>query len=78
METHKNHIAVSRSFNLGLVFATWASRVPDVRNLLLLTATTLGYVLLFRGLGTLVMMPIIAWLFQNLVQRMLLYSWDLW
>ena len=33
-----------------------------MRNLALLTATTLGYVLLFRGLGTLVMMPIIAWL----------------
>ena len=26
------------------------------------TATTLGYVLLFRGLGTLVMMPIVAWI----------------
>ena len=59
----KSILAVSFAlFNLGLAFATWASRVPDVRNLALLTATTLGYVLLFRGLGTLVMMPIIAWL----------------
>tara|TARA_B100000989_G_scaffold299009_1_gene291901 strand:- start:8206 stop:9339 length:1134 start_codon:yes stop_codon:yes gene_type:complete len=58
----KSILAVSFAlFNLGLAFATWASRVPDVRDLALLTATTLGYVLLFRGLGTLVMMPIIAW-----------------
>jgi len=64
LETHqKSLLAVSFAlFNLGLAFATWASRVPDVRDLALLTATTLGYVLLFRGLGTLVMMPIVAWI----------------
>lgn len=63
MDTHKKSIlAVSFAlFNLGLAFATWASRVPDVRDTALLTATTLGYVLLFRGMGTVIMMPIIAW-----------------
>jgi MFS family permease len=63
LDTHKKSIlAVSFAlFNLGLAFATWASRVPDVRDTALLTATTLGYVLLFRGMGTVIMMPIIAW-----------------
>ena len=67
METHqKSILAVSFAlFNLGLAFATWASRVPDVRDAALLTATTLGYVLLFRGLGTVIMMPIIAWALPN-------------
>ena len=62
----KSILAVSFAlFNLGLAFATWASRVPDVRDAALLTATTLGYVLLFRGLGTVIMMPIIAWALPN-------------
>ena len=47
-------------FALGIAFSTWASRVPDVRTAAFLTATTLGYVLLIRGFGTLVMMPVVA------------------
>lgn len=45
---------------LGLAFSSWASRVPDVRTAALLTAATLGYALLFRGVGTLTMMPVVA------------------
>ncbi len=45
---------------LGLAFSSWASRVPDVRDLAVLTAATLGYALLLRGSGTIIMMPIVA------------------
>ncbi len=45
---------------LGLSFSSWAARVPDIRDASLLTAATLGYVLLMRGSGTLIMMPIVA------------------
>ena len=45
---------------LGLAFSSWASRVPDIRDASLLTAATLGYALLFRGSGTLIMMPLVA------------------
>ncbi len=45
---------------LGMAFSSWASRVPDVRTAALLTAATLGYALLFRGVGTLTMMPVVA------------------
>ena len=45
---------------LGLAFSSWAARVPDIRDASLLTAATLGYALLFRGGGTLIMMPVVA------------------
>lgn len=45
---------------LGLAFSSWAARVPDIRDASLLTAATLGYALLMRGGGTLIMMPIVA------------------
>lgn len=47
-------------FLLGMAFSTWASRIPDIRTTALLTATTLGYVLMARGLGTIAMMPVVA------------------
>lgn len=45
---------------LGLAFSSWAARVPDIRDTALLTAATLGYALLMRGSGTVLMMPIVA------------------
>ena len=45
---------------LGLVYSSWAARVPDIRDTAVLTAATLGYALLMRGSGTLIMMPIVA------------------
>lgn len=47
-------------FIIGMSFSTWASRVPDVRDAAFLTAATLGYVLLMRGVGNIVMMPILT------------------
>ncbi len=62
-------------FALGIAFSTWASRVPDVRSAAFLTAATLGYVLLIRGSGTLVMMPVVAITINNFgAKRTALFS----
>lgn len=45
---------------LGLAFSSWAARVPDIRDGALLTAATLGYALMMRGGGTVLMMPAVA------------------
>lgn len=45
---------------LGMAFSSWAARVPDIRDTAVLTAATLGYALLMRGSGTVIMMPIVA------------------
>lgn len=52
--------ACAAFFILGVVFATWASRIPAIRNLASLTALTLGYVLLAKGIGTVVIMPAVT------------------
>ncbi len=63
-------IAVSATFFLiGACFATWASRIPAVRDIALLVPVTLGYVLLARGLGSVFMLPISAVLVQKLGAR---------
>ena len=47
---------------LGLVFATWAGRIPAVRDLLHLSSGQLGFVLLCAGIGGLASFPLAAWL----------------
>ncbi len=47
-------------FILGAVVATWASRIPAIWDLSNLTAVTLGYVLLGKGIGSLSIMPVVA------------------
>ena len=68
---HKSELyAVCASLSvLGIAFSTWASRVPDVRDAAVLTAATLGYVLLVRGTGTITMMPVVAMSINNLGAR---------
>ncbi len=64
-EEHRDHkkelyaVCIALSV-LGLAFSSWAARVPDIRDAALLTGATLGYALLMRGSGTLIMMPIVA------------------
>lgn len=54
-------IATSAAFFiLGIVFATWASRIPAIRDIAALTPITLGYVLLAKGVGTVVVMPLVT------------------
>lgn len=47
-------------FILGAAFATWASRIPAIRDIALLGPVTLGYVLLGKGIGTVIMMPVVT------------------
>ncbi len=47
-------------FILGVTFATWATRIPAIRDIALLTPVTLGYVLLGKGIGTIVIMPAVV------------------
>ena len=57
----QNLVATSITFLiLGAAFATWASRIPAIRELSALTPVTLGYVLLAKGIGTVLIMPAVA------------------
>ena len=47
-------------FILGAAFATWASRIPSIRDISMLTPVTLGYALLGRGVGTILIMPVVT------------------
>ncbi|MEX2605124.1 MAG: MFS transporter [Gracilimonas sp.] len=47
-------------FILGAAFATWASRIPAIRDISMLTPVTLGYVLLGKGIGTVIIMPAVT------------------
>ncbi|HEY9103390.1 MFS transporter [Chitinimonas sp.] len=49
-------------FLLGVVYATWASRLPALRDALQLDPATLGTVLLGSGIGAVCSFPIAAWL----------------
>lgn len=64
-ESSRNHkkelYAVCAALSiLGLSFSSWAARVPDIRDAAFLTAATLGYALLMRGSGSVLMMPVVA------------------
>ncbi|MGN8225493.1 MFS transporter [Gracilimonas sp. BCB1] len=52
-------------FILGVVFATWASRIPAIRDASMLTPVTLGYALLGRGMGTILIMPAVTGLIHR-------------
>jgi MFS family permease len=47
---------------LGMVIATWASRIPFIRDALQLTPAQLGLVLLCGGMGAVLSFPLAAWL----------------
>ncbi len=47
-------------FILGAAFATWASRIPAIRDISELTPITLGYVLLGKGIGMVIIIPVVT------------------
>jgi MFS family permease len=49
-------------FLLGMVFATWAARIPAIRDALQLNAADLGLVLLCGGIGSVLSFPIASFL----------------
>jgi MFS family permease len=59
-QTYLNRIRLAVSsfyFAMGLCFATWASRIPDIKMTLALSDADLGSILFALPLGQLVMMP---------------------
>lgn len=49
-------------FGMGLIFATWASRIPDIKLALDLTEAELGRQLMALPVGQLLMMPLSGWM----------------
>lgn len=47
---------------LGVIYASWAARIPAIRDLLHLSPSQLGVVLLSAGVGAVVSFPLAAWL----------------
>ncbi|UNY97817.1 MFS transporter [Zhouia spongiae] len=59
----KKRVAVSAMFFLsGICFASWASRIPDIKNALGLNEGQLGGVLLGLPAGSLVALPLAGWM----------------
>ncbi|MEN9884373.1 MAG: hypothetical protein RLZZ420_1590, partial [Bacteroidota bacterium] len=52
-------------FFLGMVFSTWASRIPDVKDRFSLSEAELGGVLFMLPLGALTALPASGWLVQR-------------
>ncbi len=61
-------------FLLGFNFSTWASRIPAIRDSALLIPATLGYALLARGVGSVLMVPVTAWLVNRIGARTTAYA----
>ncbi len=66
-------IAVSVFFFVaGLTFASWASRIPDIKTKLQLSEAVLGGVLFALPVGQLVSLPISGWLISRFGSRQLI------
>jgi MFS family permease len=72
VETHSISLTASSSLRraappalftlLGLVYGTWAARIPAIRDALEMTPAQLGLVLLCAGIGAVISFPLAAWL----------------
>lgn len=81
LQSNNNALFLSRSsisllyFVSGLIFASWASRIPDIKNLLHLTDGELGKILFAIPIGQLSMMFVSGYLVTKLGSRhILLFS----
>src|SRR5690606_7123054 len=62
-----HRIAIGVAFFIyGLCFASWASRIPDIKNTLQLSEGQLGLVLFALPIGTLISLPVSGWLINRL------------
>ena len=59
-------------FIMGLIFASWASRIPDIKSILHLNDGQLGQVLFAMPLGQLTMMVVSGYLVNKFVSRIIL------
>ena len=71
-------------FFCGLVFSTWAARIPDVKDHFRLNDAQLGAVLLLLPLGSVSALPVAGWIIERLGSRLVtclsaaLYAVSLW
>lgn len=71
--TRLHRIAISVFFFIaGLTFASWASRIPDIKTKLQLTEAGLGAVLFALPVGQLVSLPLSGWLTSRFGSRQML------
>ncbi len=63
--THRIAIGIA-FFIYGLCFASWASRIPDIKNILNLSEGQLGIVLFALPIGTLISLPVSGWIIGKL------------
>jgi MFS family permease len=67
-------------FFAGLIFSSWASRIPDVKDMFALNEAELGAVLFMLPLGALLALPVVGWVVHRLgskrasVASLLLYT----
>ncbi len=62
-----SRIAISLYFFFaGLIFSSWASRIPDVKDMFALNEAELGAVLFMLPLGALLALPVAGWVVQRL------------
>jgi MFS family permease len=70
INTRIYRIAISVFFFVaGLTFATWASRIPDIKEKLQLSDAGLGVVLFALPVGQILSLPISAWLISKFSSR---------
>jgi MFS family permease len=68
----KNRFSIGILFLLcGLNFASWATRIPDFKDLLQLSDSELGTVLMGLPLGSLVSLPLAGWLLSKFHSRII-------
>ncbi len=73
--TRVHRIAVSIFFFIaGLVVATWASRIPDIKNALHLSDAALGGILFAIPVGQIVSLPLSGWLVSKFGSRQLVIA----
>ncbi|HVX52776.1 MAG TPA: hypothetical protein VHB48_21630, partial [Chitinophagaceae bacterium] len=72
INTRTYRIAVSVFFFIaGLTFASWASRIPDIKTALHLNDAALGAVLFALPAGQMVSLPLSGWLISRFGSRQL-------
>ncbi|MEU9554078.1 MFS transporter [Streptomyces fumanus] len=69
---HRGQSAIAALFcSLGFQYATWAARIPDLKNGLALSAAEVGVLLMAAGVGAAASFPLVAWLMRRLGSRRL-------
>src|SRR5690242_21138138 len=73
--TRVHRIAVSIFFFIsGLVVATWASRIPDIKNALHLNEAALGGILFAIPVGQVISLPLSGWLVSRFGSKQLVIA----